>query len=45
MDSYGISDEWREKEAPRLIHIQITGYGGRGPRGKRPGHDFLLQAG
>ena len=44
MDSYGISDEWREKEAPQLIHCQITGYGGRGPRGKRPGYDFLLQA-
>ena len=44
MDSFGISDEWREKEAPQLIHCQITGYGGRGPRGKRPGYDFLLQA-
>ena len=44
MDNYGITDEWREKEAPQLIHCQITGYGGRGPRGKRPGYDFLLQA-
>jgi crotonobetainyl-CoA:carnitine CoA-transferase CaiB-like acyl-CoA transferase len=44
MDKYGITDEWREKEAPQLVHCQITGYGGRGPRGKRPGYDFLLQA-
>lgn len=44
MDNYGITDEWREKEAPQLVHCQITGYGGRGPRGKRPGYDFLLQA-
>tara|TARA_Y100000590_G_scaffold452259_1_gene595111 strand:+ start:94884 stop:96083 length:1200 start_codon:yes stop_codon:yes gene_type:complete len=44
LDKYGITDEWREKEAPQLIHCQITGYGGRGPRGKRPGYDFLLQA-
>jgi crotonobetainyl-CoA:carnitine CoA-transferase CaiB-like acyl-CoA transferase len=44
MDNCGITDEWREKEAPQLVHCQITGYGGRGPRGKRPGYDFLLQA-
>tara|TARA_E500000178_G_scaffold356391_1_gene433938 strand:+ start:34477 stop:35676 length:1200 start_codon:yes stop_codon:yes gene_type:complete len=44
MDNYGITDEWRKKEAPQLVHCQITGYGGRGPRGKRPGYDFLLQA-
>jgi len=44
MDNYGITDEWREKEAPQLIHCQITGYGGRGPLGNRPGYDFLLQA-
>ena len=44
MDNYGITDDWREKEAPQLVHCQITGYGGRGPRGKRPGYDFLLQA-
>jgi crotonobetainyl-CoA:carnitine CoA-transferase CaiB-like acyl-CoA transferase len=41
---WGITDEWREAEAPRLVHCQITGYGGRGPRGARPGYDFLLQA-
>ncbi len=44
MDNFGITDEWRQKEAPQLVHCQITGYGGRGPRGKRPGYDFLLQA-
>tara|TARA_B110000438_G_scaffold298115_1_gene345701 strand:- start:1870 stop:3069 length:1200 start_codon:yes stop_codon:yes gene_type:complete len=44
LDKFGITDEWRKKEAPQLIHCQITGYGGKGPRGERPGYDFLLQA-
>ena len=44
LDEWGITSQWREREAPRLIHCQITGYGGRGPRGDRPGYDFLLQA-
>ncbi len=44
LDGWGITDEWREREATRLVHCQITGYGGRGSRGDRPGYDFLLQA-
>lgn len=44
LEGWGITSDWREREAPRLIHCQITGYGGRGPRGDRPGYDFLLQA-
>ncbi len=44
LESWGITDAWREREAPRLIHCQITGYGSRGPRGGMPGYDFLLQA-
>jgi succinate--hydroxymethylglutarate CoA-transferase len=44
LERWGITTEWREREAPRLVHCQITGYGGRGPRGERPGYDFLLQA-
>ncbi|MFQ3360751.1 MAG: succinate--hydroxymethylglutarate CoA-transferase [Alphaproteobacteria bacterium] len=44
LEKFGITKEWREKEAPQLVHCQITGYGGRGPRGSRPGYDFLLQA-
>ena len=44
LESWGITDEWRECEAPRLVHCQITGYGKNGPRAGLPGYDFLLQA-
>lgn len=44
LEGFGITDAWREAEAPRLVHCRITGYGGRGPRGQQPGYDFLLQA-
>ena len=44
MESWGISSEWRRKEAPRLVHCEITGYGSSGPRAGMPGYDFLLQA-
>ena len=44
LESWGITDEWREREAPRLIHCEITGYGNSGPRGGLPGYDFLMQA-
>jgi crotonobetainyl-CoA:carnitine CoA-transferase CaiB-like acyl-CoA transferase len=44
LESWGFTDDWRGSEAPHLVHCQITGYGGRGPRGDRPGYDFLLQA-
>ncbi len=44
LEGWGITDAWREREAPRLIHCQITGYGSRGPRAGMPGYDFLLQA-
>jgi succinate--hydroxymethylglutarate CoA-transferase len=44
LDNWGITDQWREKNAPQLIHCSITGYGERGPKGGMPGYDFLLQA-
>lgn len=44
LEGWGITDAWREREAPRLIHCQITGYGNRGPLAGMPGYDFLLQA-
>ena len=44
LEGWGITDAWREREAPQLIHCQITGYGNRGPLAGMPGYDFLLQA-
>jgi succinate--hydroxymethylglutarate CoA-transferase len=44
LDKWGITDEWREAHAPRLVHCSITGYGEKGPKGGMPGYDFLLQA-
>ncbi|MDE0534489.1 MAG: CoA transferase [Albidovulum sp.] len=44
LEKWGITEEWREREAPRLIHCEITGYGNSGPRGGMPGYDFLMQA-
>jgi len=41
LDRWGISSEWLERNAPRVIHCQITGYGERGPKGGMPGYDFL----
>ena len=42
LDRWGITDDWRDKNAPQLIHCSITGYGERGPKGGMPGYDFLL---
>ena len=44
LEKWGITEAWRERDAPRLIHCQISGYGGKGPRAGMPGYDFLMQA-
>ena len=44
LESWGITREWREREAPRLVHCEISGYGDEGPRSGMPGYDFLMQA-
>ncbi len=44
LEAWGITTEWREANAPQLVHCQITGYGDKGPKGGWPGYDFLLQA-
>lgn len=41
---WGFGPEWMEKNAPRLIHCSITGYGESGPKAPLPGYDFVLQA-
>ena len=43
-EKWGITGEWREREAPRLVHCEISGYGNEGPRSGMPGYDFLMQA-
>ncbi len=44
LDGWGITEDWRAREAPQLVHCQITGYGSHGPKAGQPGYDFLLQA-
>ncbi|MDE2913499.1 MAG: CoA transferase [Paracoccaceae bacterium] len=44
LENWGITREWREREAPRLVHCEISGYGDEGPRSGMPGYDFLMQA-
>ncbi len=44
LEAWGITEDWRAREAPRLVHCQITGYGDCGPKAGLPGYDFLLQA-
>jgi len=44
LDKWGCGRAFMEKEARRVIHCTISGYGSRGPEAKLPGYDFLLQA-
>ncbi len=44
MERLGLDRDWRESEAPQLVHCQISGYGTSGPKGGGPGYDFILQA-
>ena len=44
LEKWGITDEWLEKNAPRVIRCSITGYGSSGPDAALPGYDFILQA-
>src|SRR3954470_24564274 len=40
----GLSWERTSSVNPDLIHVSITGYGGRGPLRDRPGYDNMVQA-
>lgn len=44
LQKMGLDDEWLRANAPRLVHCAISGYGSTGPKGGRPGYDFILQA-
>lgn len=44
IERLGLDQAWRESQAPRLVHCQISGYGTSGPKEGRPGYDFILQA-
>ncbi len=43
----GVDYESLEKEAPRLVYLSLSGYGGEGPYRNRAGHDinYLASAG
>ena len=44
LERWGLTREWMEMNAPKVVHAQITGYGEKGPKAGMPGYDFLLQA-
>jgi crotonobetainyl-CoA:carnitine CoA-transferase CaiB-like acyl-CoA transferase len=44
LEKWGITNEWLERNAPRVIRCSITGYGSSGPDAALPGYDFILQA-
>jgi formyl-CoA transferase len=44
LERLGLSQDWIEAHAPRLIHGVISGYGATGPKGEKPGYDFIMQA-
>jgi crotonobetainyl-CoA:carnitine CoA-transferase CaiB-like acyl-CoA transferase len=44
LEKWGFTNDWLEKNAPRVIRCSITGYGSRGPDAGLPGYDFILQA-
>jgi crotonobetainyl-CoA:carnitine CoA-transferase CaiB-like acyl-CoA transferase len=44
LEKWGFTNDWLEKNAPRVIRCSITGYGTDGPKGGLPGYDFILQA-
>jgi formyl-CoA transferase len=44
LEKWGITKDWLERHAPRVIRCSITGYGSSGPDAALPGYDFILQA-
>jgi len=44
LEKWGITNEWLEQHAPRVVRCSITGYGSSGPDAALPGYDFILQA-
>jgi len=44
LDRWGLTDEWFDEHAPRVVRCTISGYGSSGPKAGKPGYDFILQA-
>ncbi len=44
IEKWGITNDWLEQNAPRVVRCSITGYGSSGPDAALPGYDFILQA-
>ncbi len=44
LDRWGLTDEWFDEHAPKVVRCTISGYGSSGPKAGQPGYDFILQA-
>ena len=44
LEKWGFTNDWLERNAPRVVRCSITGYGSSGPNAQLPGYDFVLQA-
>jgi formyl-CoA transferase len=44
LEKWGIGHDALSSRFPRLIHCRVTGFGGDGPYGGRPGYDAAIQA-
>jgi succinate---hydroxymethylglutarate CoA-transferase len=44
LERWGVTNDWLQENAPRVIRCSITGYGSSGPNAALPGYDFILQA-
>jgi glutaryl-CoA transferase len=44
LEKWGFTNDWLERNAPRVVRCSITGYGSSGPDAGLPGYDFILQA-
>jgi crotonobetainyl-CoA:carnitine CoA-transferase CaiB-like acyl-CoA transferase len=44
MEAWGFDQARLERDFPRLVHCQVSGYGSPGPMAGMPGYDAVLQA-
>jgi crotonobetainyl-CoA:carnitine CoA-transferase CaiB-like acyl-CoA transferase len=44
LDRWGIGNDVLSTKFPKLVHCRISGFGGDGPRGGKPGYHAIIQA-